>query len=143
MAPETASPARVLDMLRERLEGAERLHAEMADALKRGDATAIDTATSRLETLLLEFKVLRQGLDRSATATSRDDRELDRAREAFESTAVRLARSSAISGGLLTRLVEMSRRLSAAIESARGADYMPSGRPSESGRRGLRLEETG
>lgn len=138
----SATRVELLEGLRERLERAEALAAEVRRALGRADAEAIEAATARLETLGLEFKLLDAEYRRIPTpADGPSDREHERARAAFEVAATRLARSAATSSGLLERLVAMSRGLSATLQAALGETYRPTGRTREATLAGLRLRK--
>ncbi len=126
----------------ERLDLAEALSVEMRNALKQADATAIESATARMETLALEFKVL-DAEYRRLPPEDPDAREpgIDRALTRLNDTSTRLARSAAIGGGLLERLVSMSRQLIGALQGASGETYLPSGRTRDLPTKGLRLAE--
>ena len=137
-----ASRADVLLQLSCRLEAAERLTAEMRAGLRDADAEAIDDAASRLRTLALECKLLHEEFQRCpAEAAGTTDSGLARASVRFEQTATRLAREAAVSGGLLERLVELSRRLIATIGTPEGDTYMASGRKREHPVGGVDLRE--
>jgi hypothetical protein len=134
--------ARLLEQLRQRLELADDLATDVRQALAEGDAPRIEAATARMETVTQEFKVLaeeygRLGLDEGEER----EPELTRARRKFRETALRLARSSALAGGLLGRLIALSRGLESLLVSGRDGTYLPSGRVSDSGTKGLRLRE--
>ncbi len=133
----------LLDGLRRRLETAEELTLAMRAGLARADEAAIELATARLETLALEYKVLAGEYRRAREQQSLDadpDERVGGALVALEETATRIARSSAIGGGLLERMVAMSRSLLDAL-NARGGTYLPSGRSIDFESRGLRLRE--
>jgi hypothetical protein len=128
--------------LRERLEQAGSLTADVRDALKRADGRGIEAATSRLETLALELKLLHAEYRRlPAEDAGRDEPALTHARAALEAAATRLARSSAAGGGLLERLVTMSRNLIGTVQAARGETYEASGHTRDLPVEGLRLRK--
>lgn len=134
-----SSRAGLLDHLRERLETVARLEGEMRAALQAADAATIHEATGRLETVLLEFRVLHGELERLPRT---DDDAYAAALARFEEATLRLARASAVGGGLLARLIAMSRALIGAVTAAGNDAYGPSGRGGELGGQGLRLTET-
>ena len=134
----------LLDGLRRRLETAEELTLAMRAGLASADEAAIELAASRLETLALEYKVLAGELARAREQRSLvvdPDERVGAAMTALEETATRIARSSAIAGGLLERMVAMSRGLLDALNPVSGAGYLPSGRSTDYDSRGLRLRE--
>ena len=139
----TSTRAQLLHRLRERLEAVNLLNVEMHRSLKEGDAAAIHDASSRLETLLLEFKLL-HGEYQRLPEPAVGDRAFDNARKQLEISAIQLARSTAIGGGLLERLIHMSRMLIGAIASSAssGDAYDPTGKTPELTGDGLRLRET-
>ena len=130
----------LLDRLRERLEQIAELSTAMQRALKRTDVAAIDEAATRLETLALEFKLLAAEYRRLPEPDG-DSPDLQRARGDLEQTAMRLARSAAVGGGLLERLVAVTRQLVHVIDAAVGETYLPSGRTRERDLDGMRLRE--
>ena len=134
--------AELLVKLRLRLEAAEQLSREAQAALKRGDALAIDEGTSRLETLLLEFRVLESEYRRLPALVLGQNLAEEQAREALQSAALRIARSAAIGSGLLARLVGMARQLLDAASVDSGGGYTPRGRAAELPFGGTRLRET-
>jgi hypothetical protein len=109
----------------------------MSRALRSADAAAIDAATAQLETVALEFRVLEGEHRRLGPAQPEPG--LAEAAAKLHETATRLARSAAVSGGLLERLVAQSRRLLSSLASARGETYLPSGQTREPSLEGLRL----
>jgi hypothetical protein len=128
----------LLGRLRERLERAAGLEHDMRASLRLADAAGIESATCRLETVALEIRLIAAELARLPEVGRAP--ELDRARAELDRTATRLARSSAVGGGLLERLVGMARRFTAAID-ADTETYLGSGAVRERSVRGLRLEE--
>ena len=134
-----APGAAVYDRLRDRLEQADELSSAMRAALRRADATAIDEATSRLETLALEFKLLYDEFSR-APEPAESAAALD-ARERLAQTAGRLTKTAAVHGGLLERLVSMSSALADTVQSTRGEPYGADGRATALDAAGLRLRE--
>ena len=137
-----ASRADVLLQLNRQLESAERLTAEMRQGLRDADADAIDAAAARLRTLALECKLLHEEYRRfPVEPMEADGPGFAEARALFERTATRLARNAAVSGGLLARLVELSRQLIESLGPAGGDTYMPSGRTRENPVGGVGLRE--
>ena len=134
--------ARVLHQLRERLEGAESLALEMRRGLARGDAAAIEAATARLESLVLEYKLLAREYGELPAATDAGDAALRDARHELERAATRVARSSAVAGGLLERMVAMVRGLLAALDRDGGDAYTSDGRFTDPRSKGIRLTES-
>lgn len=135
--------ARLLSELESRLEEAERLTESARGALLAGDADTIERHRSRAETLALETKVLVEEIRRlaaTASGTGGDPR-VASARASLEATATRLARSSAISCGLLERMATLRRGLLAAVASATGGNYLPTGRSAEFAPQGMRLRQ--
>jgi hypothetical protein len=138
-----ATRAQLLDQLRVRLDAAEKLTAAVQRGLRDADASGIEEATARLETLLLEFRLLEQEYRRlPSTTRETDDPKLNRARTDLERAAVRIARSAAVGSGMLARLVAVSRSLIASMGPALGESYRPDGLPREMPFEGLRLKET-
>jgi hypothetical protein len=130
----------LLEQLRDRLDCAAALHLQMREGLERGDAEAIESATPLLETLLLEFKVLRDEYERlGGLVEPTEAQALCRAKAEFETTATRLARAAAVGGGLLERLVSLNRRLLDTLETSTGETYLASGQPRRESLGGLRL----
>ncbi len=137
------SRVEMIDRLRVRLEQVADLSTRMRTALRRADAPAIDRATSRLETLALEFKLLHDELmrvpaDDDGTAETASEREA-RARLIDATTA--LTRSAAVHGGLLERLVTMSNGLVGLIQTTRGTPYGADGRAGDMTGEGIHLRE--
>ncbi len=124
--------ARLLGQLRERLEQAESLTKVVRRALTSGQAREIEDATSRLETILLEYRLLADEYKALADAMIPDsnfsDLEVELERKALEKTAVQVASSSAITGSLLERMVTISRKLLELAGNTSGQSYGPSGR---------------
>jgi hypothetical protein len=133
-----SAEAELLDRLRQRLERAAGLEHDMRASLKRADVAGIETATSRLETVALEVRLVAAELDRLPRTSGAPD--VERARVELDRTATRLARSAAVGGGLLHRLVGMTRRFTAALD-ADTEPYLSSGAVRERALHGLRLEE--
>ena len=134
--------ARLLDQLRARLE----LFEELSDSVRRrlisGDVEGIESATARLETVAQEFKLLAEEYRRIPSSESTDPNTADaRARVAFEATAARLARSAALTGGLLARLIAMSRGVMASWTGGAEGSYLPSGQAPDFLPKGIRLKE--
>jgi hypothetical protein len=135
--------AGVLEGLRQRLESIETLSGDVRRALVRTDTAAIEDATARVETLAQEFKLLAEEygrLTRAGVEVS-DDFRVAAARAALRETTLRLARSSAVAGGLLARMVQLSRGLLSVLSTAREGTYLPSGRAAEPAVEGVRLRE--
>ncbi|HEU4402767.1 MAG TPA: hypothetical protein VFT43_11740 [Candidatus Polarisedimenticolia bacterium] len=135
--------ARLLEQLAERLEAAEGLCGEMRAALSRAESQPIEAATARLATIVLEARLLAEEYRRLAEsgAVVSDDERVVRARAALEQSAARLIRSSALSSGLLERLVTLQRGLLSILGCSAIDAYLPSGRAPEFAPRGLRLTE--
>jgi len=137
---ERGARAELLGRLRLRLEQAAELEDEMRRGLRDADATRIEAATCRLETVALEVKLLAAELDRFPAGADIHDPDVQRARAELDETATRLARSSAVGGGLLERLIGLSRRLTKALDAGTET-YLYSGVARERTVRGLTLEE--
>ena len=138
-----ANQARLLSELNARLEEAERLTDAVRSAIVAAETDAIDSHRARLETLAVETKVLVDELGRLAAANLKadDDPRVESARATLERTATRLARASAVSSGLLERMVTLRRGLHATVAAATGGNYLPTGRTAEFAPRGLRLRQ--
>jgi hypothetical protein len=144
--PRSSVLASLLRQLTRRLDATYDLAATVRELLPGGDPAEIDAATARLETVTQEFKVLVEELrrlpaDAAASADEATLDEIDRERAALEASAARLARSSAITGGLLERMVGVSRGLLDLLAIARDGTYRPDGRASDLSPRGVRLQE--
>jgi len=135
--------ARLLSELNARLEEAERLTEAVRSAIVAGDTETIESQRGRLETLAVETKVLVEELGRLAAAHVQADGDprVESARAALERTATRLARASAVSSGLLERMVTLRRGLLATVAAATGGNYLPTGRSAEFAPQGLRLRQ--
>ena len=137
--------ADLLDELRRRLHEAVTLTELVRGALLEADEASIQDATARLRTLALEYKVLGEEYarrDRAAhEAPCEDPDNLERARGELEQAALETVRAGAIAGGLLERLVRMSRALIDAVTMEAGASYLPSGRPAHGSVGALSLRE--
>jgi hypothetical protein len=133
----------VIDGLRQRLESIEALSGDVRRALVRADTAAIEDATARVETLAQEFKLLAEEYGRltRAGAEVSDDFRVAASRAALCETTLRLARSSAVAGGLLARMVQLSRGLLSVLSTAREGTYLPTGRAPELAVEGIRLRE--
>ncbi len=125
--------ADLLDEFRERLHEAMTLTDTVRASLLDGDEETILEATARLRTVAVEYKVLSEEyarLDRAAEqAPDEDPENLERARAELEQVAIQAVRAGAIAGGLLERLVRMSRALIDAVSAEAGTGYLPTGRP--------------
>ena len=141
--PEPIVRARLLRQLTVRLQLAAELSATVRSRLANGDPAEIDDATARLETLAEEFKVLAQEYDRlpCPAPECESDEQLTRERSAMETAAAGLARSSALTGGLLERMVTVSRGLVDLLALAKDGTYGSSGRATEMSAHGVRLQE--
>lgn len=139
----SANRVRVLGQLREHLETAEDLTRSMRQSLVQGDVDSIHTATSRLETVALEYKLLaREILAMSSDGEDgADDPGVAEARFALEEVATRVACSSAVAGGMLERMVMVSRNLLSLLGGSSAEGYTPSGRGAEYSPTGLRMTE--
>ncbi|MBZ5637226.1 MAG: hypothetical protein LAO51_00565 [Acidobacteriia bacterium] len=135
--------ARLISGLEERLLEADRLTESVRGALLRGDAESIETSRARLEALAAEFKVLVEELRRHQAAAdgAPEDPRLTAARGALRATVARLARSSAISCGVLERMVTLRRCLLSLASAAAGESYLPTGRAKEFAPQGMRLRQ--
>lgn len=140
--PEPIVRARLLRQLTGRLDAARELASAVRLRLAHGDPAEIDAATARLETLTEEFKLLAEEYDRLPRSADDEAHEgLNRERSAMESAAAGLARSSAVTGGLLERMVAVSRGLLDLLALAKDGTYDSSGRASEPSARGVKLQE--
>jgi len=139
----SATRAQVLRQLQGHLESAEELTRIMRHGLARGDVEAIHVATSRLESVALEFKLLAREVLATPAAGEADeiDPELSDARRSLEKVATRVACSSAVASGVLERLVMVSRSILAQFGGHGGDTYLPSGKNSEGALRGVRMTE--
>jgi hypothetical protein len=133
--------AALLRQLCERLESAHALTVAAQEALSRADAGGIDDARARLETVLTEFKVLCEEYDRLGAPAPSLVPALAAEERALEAAAARLARASAVAGGVLERMVHVTRRVLDLMALAKEGTYLPSGRAPELAPRGLRLQE--
>lgn len=142
-APETHLRARLTDQLRERLESAHELAAASREWLKRGDAGEIEAGTARLRSTAEEFKLLVAEFERlpALPADEARDSRLVRAHAELAATVSRLARSSAVSGGLLERLITVARGRLNLLTASKDGTYRPSGESSQPEPRGVRLKE--
>jgi len=141
MVSPTEPRARLLGELRQRLEQAHGLAQEVRGRMTAGETAEIELATARLETLAQEFKVLAEEYARlEAAGPTVDSRSVARERAALRDAVAGLARSSAIAGGLLERMVAVSRGRLGMLGTATSG-YLPSGRASEPDPRGRRLKE--
>jgi hypothetical protein len=134
---------RLMEQLTERLNGAETLSADLRLGLQRADAPAIEAATARLETLVLELRVLLGEYRRlfpAGGAVPADER-LASARAGLEASAARLVRSQAMASGLLERMVTLHRGLLGILAAASGEPYQRSGAAPLLAPPGLRLRE--
>ncbi len=140
--PAATPRAELLDRLRERLEQAELLTGEMQQGLQRADSHTIEAASARLDTLALEFKLLHAEYSRLPKVDeTTTEPGLATARAGLDRTATRLARSAAIGGGLLERLVALTSKLIGTLQTAGGETYLASGKTRELPFEGLRLRE--
>ena len=141
MASPTDPRARLLGELRQRLEQAHGLAQDVRGCMTAGEATEIEVATARLETLAQEFKTLAEEYARlEASGPTAESRDVARERAALQDAVAGLARSSAIAGGLLERMVAVSRGRLGMLGTATSG-YLPSGRASDPDPRGRRLGE--
>lgn len=138
-----ATRVRLLDDLRERLEAADEETRAVREALVLGDERRIDAATSRLRTLALEYRLLADEYRRAAGQhpAPADHPRIFEAFSRLEETATRIARTSAVVGGGLERMVAMSRGLLEVLPFVDGSTYLPSGRRTEHRAQGVRLKE--
>ena len=139
----TTTRTRLLTALEERHEEADRLTTSVRSALLRGDADSIEASRARLEALAAEFKVLVEEQKRLQAAAdgAPEDPRLTAARAALRETVARLARSSAISCGVLERMVTLRRGLLSLAAAAAGESYLPTGRAPEFAPQGMRLRQ--
>jgi hypothetical protein len=138
-----SSRASVLGAIAIRLTQAEALGVEVRRGLAGGDAETIDAATARLETLIIELRLLQAEWSRlpATLGAATTSAELTAARRELDEAMTRLARSAAVHGGLLERLVGLSRRLLEALGQTDGETYLPSGRSRELPVDGLQLRQ--
>jgi hypothetical protein len=143
LTPRGELRAQVLERLRGRLESAHDLAVRVRERLPAGDVAEIESATAQLETVAQEFKVLAEEYDRLPPFDpgTEDEAAVAAARASLESTAARIARSAAVAGGLLERMVAISRGLLGLLGSASDGTYSREGRAKEPDARGLRLRE--
>ncbi|ANM30556.1 hypothetical protein ABI59_14685 [Acidobacteria bacterium Mor1] len=129
----TSPRADLLDEFRQRLHEAMSLTDTVRASLLAGDEASILEATARLRTVAAEYKVLSEEysrLDRAAEQGPHEDPDnLERARAELEQVATEAVRAGAIAGGLLERMVRMSRALIEAVSVEAGTGYLPTGRP--------------
>jgi hypothetical protein len=133
--------APLLADLRTRLEEAHSLSEKMRASLRSGSFGEIDAMTARLETAALEFKLLVEEYKRAHAGVPTEDETVLAAKRDLESAAAHLARSSAISGGVLERMVTIRRGLLALVADATGEVYESTGRAKELAPRGVRLRQ--
>jgi hypothetical protein len=139
----TAARVRLIDELGKRLEVADRLTGTVRGALLRGDAESIESGCARLEALAAEFKVLVEEHRRLAAAgrDAAEGAEVAKARDTLRATVVRLSRSSAVSSGLLERMLTLRRGLLSLASAVAGGSYLPTGRSTEFEPQGTRLRQ--
>jgi hypothetical protein len=141
--PDVVVRARLIGELSRRLQAAQELAVTARECLTAADVDGIEAATARLETVAQEFKLLAEEYDRLPAL----DPELVASgavaveRAALEAAAKEIARSSAISGGLLERMVSVSRRLLRLIGAAKDGTYESTGRAPEFAPNGVQLKE--
>jgi hypothetical protein len=140
---DASAHVRLLRRIGERLEAAHALADRSRGYLARADAAAIEQATAELETVGQEFKVLVEEYGRLPAPESRSaaERGVARERGALAALTERLARDSAVAGGLLERMLTVSRGLLGLVSLARDGTYLPTGRAAEFAPQGLRLRE--
>lgn len=137
-----ADPRNLLADLRTRLEAAHSLSESMRASLRSGSAEEIEAMSARLETAALEFKLLVEEYRRAEEAEpSGDDEGVADAKRELEEAASRLARGSAISSGVLERMVTIRRGLLALVADATGEVYESTGRAKEIAPKGVRLRQ--
>ena len=141
--PSAGARTRLAEHLRQRLEAAGDLAAGVREDLAAGNVAGIERSTSRLETIGQEFKVLAEEFTRFPPLEPEAEASYRASREwiALEATAARLARSSAVTGGLLERMVVISRGLLGLLSAANDGTYQSTGRDSDYPPLGLRLRE--
>ena len=140
--PSAGQRARLVEQLTQRLELAHELALELRGQMTRGTTDEIETGTARLETVAQEFKLLAEEYGRlgpESEATTPGAR--DNAAKALAETAARVARSSALTGGLLERMVAVSRCRLGLLAGTQDGTYGKDGRGPEFDARGLRLKE--
>lgn len=141
---ESRGAARLLDQLRRRLDLAHELALAVQRQLGRSDVAAIEAATARLQSTVEEFKVLFEELERLLPSMDREAARHPRmllAREEFEATLSRVARSSAVAGGLLVRIVAITRGRLGVLSTVADGTYLSTGESSPLRPRGVRLKE--
>ena len=129
--------AQLLDRFAERLVEAQSLVGEVARHMAAGQVEAINAATERLSTLATECRLIQNHL---IQAPAIDSAAAAAARDRLRDVAEALARRSAIQGGVLSGLVELSRRILAALDETPG-DYDAYGRAHCGKLPSLRLQE--
>lgn len=139
-AEPSARVVTLLEQLAQRLDCAHEIALAASSRLARAETPEIEAGIARLETVAQEFKLLVEEYERLPESAVADDRTAAARRELNRSVA-RIARSSAISGGLLERMILISRRRLDLLNSATEGTYLSNGRTSEFDARGLRLKE--
>jgi len=141
----SADPSRcvatLLEQLTRRLDCAHEIALVTRGQLARAATEDIDASIARLETVAQEFKLLVEEYDRLPLGAGDHDPRVAEARRALDRAVANIARSSAISGGLLERLILVSRRRLELLDSAVEGTYKSNGRSAEFDARGLRLKE--
>ena len=141
--PSADSSSRVvtlLEQLTRRLDCAHEIALAMHSQLARSETSEIEAGVARMETVAQEFKLLVEEYERLRESAFEDGR-IAAARAGLDRSVERIARSSAISGGLLERMILISRRRLELLNSATEGTYLSNGRASEFDARGLRLKE--
>ncbi len=139
-ADPSARVVTLLEQLAQRLDCARDIAVDMQAQLVRGGTAEIEAGIARIETVAQEFKLLVEEYGRLPESAVRSE-ETAVARRALNRSAARIARSSAISGGLLERMIHISRRRLDLLNNAGEGTYLSNGRATEFDARGLRLKE--
>ncbi len=150
MTSPAADPARdasaladLRDRMRSRLAEVRSLSDSLRDALRGGRAEEIEGLTATLESTALEFRVLEEEHRRLSAASPEgaDDPRARASLDALRAEAGEVARTAAVAGGLLARLVGMHRALAAVVGQSDPASYGPEGRAPDLSAHGVRLRQ--
>jgi hypothetical protein len=132
--------AQLLEQLARRLDCAHDIALATQDQMAHASTADIEASIARLETVAQEFKLLFEEYERLPATTESTPR-VDAAQNQFRDSVARVARSSAICGGLLERMIVVSRRRLDLLNHATDGTYSSQGRTTEFDARGLRLKE--
>ncbi len=133
--------ATLLDQISRRLTCATEIAVDARGRLIHAGGDGIEADIARIETVAQELKLLIEEYERLPAEQVEDEPGAAQAQRRLEQTIAGLARSSAISGGLLERLILISRRRFDLLGTATEGTYLSNGRVSEFDARGVRLKE--